>query len=192
MKKLDSDTSPYSAIILAYAGLHRLGWGNRVTEILEPRTPSKGSHIPSSMYAVGQGAIAVECRADDQFVLDLLKPLNDGETQLRVEVERGLMRYLEGGCSIPIGVCCQRLDSEGIAVADSYDDATAICTTITPGRLRLRAVVCSVDGTQVIEAGSEMDIGQDCKGAQELGIQVGKILLQKGAGPIFDAVKAMK
>lgn len=59
------------------------------------------------MYAVGQGALAIECREDDNEVLTLLAPLNDTESLYRVSAERALMRALEGGCSVPLAVDCQ-------------------------------------------------------------------------------------
>lgn len=59
------------------------------------------------MYAVGQGALAVECRECDSSTLDLLSPLNDQETLLSVTSERAFMKSLEGGCSVPLAVQCE-------------------------------------------------------------------------------------
>ncbi|KAH9267587.1 porphobilinogen deaminase [Batrachochytrium salamandrivorans] len=67
LRKLDDASSPFAALLLAYAGVHRLGWTDRISEILPTST---------LLYAVGQGAIAVECREFDHEVKDLLKPLS--------------------------------------------------------------------------------------------------------------------
>ena len=58
------------------------------------------------MYAVGQGALAIECREDDDETLNLLAPLNDCNTMFTISAERALMRTLEGGCSVPLAVEC--------------------------------------------------------------------------------------
>jgi len=102
LKKLDDSTGPYSALILAAAGVSRMGWSDRVTQHLEPDT---------CMYAVGQGALAVECRENDSSTLSLLQKLHHRETVLRTIAERVFMCTLEGGCSVPVAVCSQLLDS---------------------------------------------------------------------------------
>lgn len=89
------DAGEYDAIILAVAGLQRLGMGDRVHQV-----------IPSdiSLHAVGQGALGIECRGDDAEVLSLLKVLEHPETRDRCYAERAFLRELEGGCQVPIGV----------------------------------------------------------------------------------------
>ena len=84
----------FDAIILAAAGLDRMGWNEGITE-----------RIPSSVMlsAVGQGAIAVEVRKGDEDVLKLMAYLEDSTTRAAVTAERALLRELEGGCQIPIG-----------------------------------------------------------------------------------------
>ncbi|SDH76791.1 hydroxymethylbilane synthase [Alteribacillus bidgolensis] len=85
----------FDAIILASAGLERMGWGgDLVTEYLEPDVC-----IP----AVGQGALGLECRNDDKEVLDLLAHLNDEAVRKRVTAERAFLQAVEGGCQVPIG-----------------------------------------------------------------------------------------
>nr|WP_279614588.1 hydroxymethylbilane synthase [Syntrophobacter fumaroxidans] len=84
----------FDAIILAAAGLHRMGWQNRVTSYLDP-----ADFLP----AIGQGAIGIELRCDDGEVRELLAPLHDPDTHVAVEAERSLLRTLEGGCQVPIG-----------------------------------------------------------------------------------------
>ncbi len=92
LRKLDEQN--LDAIILAQAGLERLGLAAHITELLDP----------SWMFpAVGQGALGLECRADDAAVLAVLGPLNDGPTRAAVLAERALLRGLGGGCLVPIG-----------------------------------------------------------------------------------------
>ncbi|KAL1514280.1 hypothetical protein ABEB36_003561 [Hypothenemus hampei] len=94
LKKLD-DLGQYQAIILASAGLIRIGWKDRISKQLD---------ATEFLYAVGQGAIAVECRAKDEKVIKLLEPLYDLPTALRVIAERSFLKTLGGGCSAPVAV----------------------------------------------------------------------------------------
>ena len=91
LSKLDSGL--YDAIILASAGLKRLGLAERIRHTLQPEI---------SLPAVGQGALGLECRATDQVVLDLILPLLHAETDVCVRAERAFNAYLEGGCQVPI------------------------------------------------------------------------------------------
>ena len=84
----------YDAIVLAAAGLQRLGLAAQITEIFEPR-----ALVPM----VAQGALALECRAGDRATGGLLAPLDDPATAVAVRAERALLRRLEGGCQVPIG-----------------------------------------------------------------------------------------
>jgi len=95
LRKLDEDGSRYDALVLAAAGLKRLGWHQRIGQIIDKEV---------SLYAVGQGALAVECRADDTETIERLKPLVHVPTLLATEAERAFLRKLEGGCSVPAGV----------------------------------------------------------------------------------------
>ncbi|MEK7261743.1 MAG: hydroxymethylbilane synthase [Pseudomonadota bacterium] len=88
------DAGEFDAIILAVAGLKRLGFGNRIRAALDPH---------ESLPAVGQGAIGIECRVDDAATHALLAPLNHAPTRICVEAERALNARLEGGCQVPIG-----------------------------------------------------------------------------------------
>jgi hydroxymethylbilane synthase len=87
------DNGEYDAIILASAGLIRLGMKERISECLD---------ISTCLPAGGQGAIGIECRDGDAGILDLLKPLDHVETSCRVRAERALNARLEGGCQFPI------------------------------------------------------------------------------------------
>lgn len=91
----------YDALILALSGLTRGGYGPRVSHILSSGKEMSGH---SWMYAVGQGALAIEVRSGDQEILDFLQPLLDQQTIYECLAERSLLFHLEGGCSVPIGV----------------------------------------------------------------------------------------
>lgn len=92
LKKLE--TEGFDAIILAAAGLHRMGWKDRIT-----------SYIPEEacLPAVGQGALGIECRASDEELLALLRLYNHQDTSATVEAERTFLGVLNGGCQVPIG-----------------------------------------------------------------------------------------
>ncbi len=87
------DEGRFDAVILAAAGLRRLGLAGRIRQPLPPET---------MLPAVGQGAVGIECRLDDAGTLRLLAPLNDPATALRVEAERAMNHRLQGGCQVPI------------------------------------------------------------------------------------------
>lgn len=89
------DANEYDGIILAVAGLQRLGMGDRIHQIIAPEI---------SLHAVGQGALGIECRTGDPEILEVLKPLEHEETRDRCYAERSFLRELEGGCQVPIGV----------------------------------------------------------------------------------------
>jgi len=160
LAKLDADDSPFAGIILAVAGLVRLDMGHRISQVLDPAL---------SLHAVSQGALALECRTDDSRVAKLLSPLNHYETSIRCICERSLMRTLEGGCSVPIGVNSR---FEGRS-------------------LHLRGLVASVDGKQVAEDDADVEIPEDADAEQyanELGVTVAKKLLDLGARQILDQI----
>jgi len=84
----------YDAIVLAKAGLDRLGWSSKITEVIPPEV---------SLPAVGQGALGIEARADDREVLEMLAQLEHPPTRVAVTAERALLAELEGGCQVPLG-----------------------------------------------------------------------------------------
>ncbi|MCP4126645.1 MAG: hydroxymethylbilane synthase [Gammaproteobacteria bacterium] len=91
LRKLDE--GEFDAIILASAGLIRLGFGQRIAGFIEPE---------QSLPAIGQGAVGIECRVDDARVNALLEPLRHAETELCVSAERAMNHRLMGGCQVPI------------------------------------------------------------------------------------------
>jgi hydroxymethylbilane synthase len=93
LAKLDS--GEYDGLILAYAGLHRLGFGDRIHQSIA---------ADISLHAVGQGALGIECREGDDATLAVIKALEHTPTAYRCRAERAFLRELEGGCQVPIGV----------------------------------------------------------------------------------------
>lgn len=98
MAKLDADDSPFTALILAKAGLVRLGWGPRITADIQP---------PTLFHAVSQGALAIEIRNDDAEARALCRAITHAPTEWSCGAERACLRVLEGGCSVPVGVTTQ-------------------------------------------------------------------------------------
>ncbi|WP_218955124.1 MULTISPECIES: hydroxymethylbilane synthase [unclassified Acinetobacter] len=151
LSKLDAGN--YDAIILASAGLKRLGLGERIRHTLEPVV---------SLPAVGQGALGLECRNQDQTVLDLILPLMHTETNACVRAERAFNAYLEGGCQVPIA---------GYA-------------TLENGQIHLEGRVGSVDGQTLLKA---QQVGFP-EQAEQLGVKLAQDLLAQGAGEILKAL----
>lgn len=95
MSKLDAPESPFAALILAISGLTRLGSAHRVTSAISS---------PDLYHAVGQGALGVEIRSGDARVRETMRGMGHWQTEWRCAAERGCLRVLEGGCSVPVGV----------------------------------------------------------------------------------------
>lgn len=147
------DGGEYDAIILACAGLIRLGMHDRITTALEPET---------SLPAVGQGAVCIECRSDDAEINALLAPLNHADTETCTRAERAMNAALEGGCQVPIA---------GYAVLEDNE-------------LHLRGLVGDPDGSEVIRG----EIRGRRAQAEALGQQLGEDLLARGADKILSKV----
>ncbi|QMV43796.1 hydroxymethylbilane synthase [Cohnella cholangitidis] len=142
----------FDAILLAAAGLHRMGWKERITEYLPPEV---------CLPAVGQGALAIECRGDDENVLGVLRRLNDPATERTVAAERRLLGLLNGGCQVPIG-----------AYAQLESDAPEAGVALT-------GLVASPDGTNILR---EAAVGPD---PRQVGSDVAQALLRRGADTIL-------
>ncbi len=106
----------YHAIIMAKAGLDRLGIDRDVHPI------DKNVFVP----AAGQGAIGIECRADDTRTIELLKKVDDAKTRTEVKLERDILRHMNAGCSSPIGVNAELVDGMIKLVAVSFTDMPAV------------------------------------------------------------------
>ncbi|KAF9208346.1 porphobilinogen deaminase [Haplosporangium sp. Z 27] len=169
LAKLDAPDSPYTCLLLAAAGLQRLELDNRISIKLPPN---------AMLHAVGQGSIGIECRSDDEEVLELIKPLDHLPTRLRCEAERSVMRILEGGCSVPIGVWTEFVPSPK-SPSDGSEDV---------GALHLKACVSSLDGTEIAEAEETAEVNGNVNLAVELGRTVASLLLTRGADKILEKV----
>jgi hydroxymethylbilane synthase len=118
------DAGEYDGIILAVAGLQRLGMGDRIHQVLPPDV---------SLHAVGQGALGIECRSEDSEILSLLKALEHPPTAQRCYAERAFLRELEGGCQVPIGVNTSLQDDTLTltGIVASLDGQTVVKDTLT-------------------------------------------------------------
>lgn len=117
------ETNDYAAIILARAGVVRMGWEERIACVL-----------PTSefYYAVGQGALGVECRTDDEEAAELIRAVEDLPSASRCKAERAFLRGLQGGCQVPIGVDSSFEDGVGklTTIVLSPDGSTAVGRTL--------------------------------------------------------------
>ncbi|WP_337922058.1 hydroxymethylbilane synthase [Vibrio cholerae] len=145
------DAGEYDAIILAAAGLKRLELESRIRSFIEPE---------QSLPAVGQGAVGIECRVNDQRVRALLAPLNHADTADRVRCERAMNLTLQGGCQVPIG-------SYALLEGDT---------------IWLRALVGEPDGSQIVRG----EIRGPRTQAEQLGITLAEQLLSQGAKEILE------
>ncbi|WP_369621582.1 hydroxymethylbilane synthase [Pseudoalteromonas distincta] len=147
------DDGQYDAIILAAAGLIRLEMESRIADYIEPEV---------SLPANGQGAVGIECRIDDEVTKALLAPLEHTQTRIRVNAERSMNRYLEGGCQVPIGA---------YALVDGE-------------QVHLRGLVGAVDGSEILRD----EVTGHVNDAEKLGIELAKKLLAQGADKILAEV----
>jgi len=145
------DNGDYDAIILASAGLIRLGFDDRIVHNIS---------TDDSLPAIGQGAVGIECRSDDDEINALLAPLNHKDTAIRVSAERAQNKRLNGGCQVPIGGFAELLDDN---------------------RMRLRGLIGFPDGSKIFRA--EKEGSQD--DAEALGVAVAEDLLSQGGGEVL-------
>jgi hydroxymethylbilane synthase len=144
------DAGEYQAILLAAAGLKRLGFDHRIRTRLEPEL---------SLPAVGQGAIAIECREGDAEVMALIAGLGHADTSIRVRAERAFNRRLEGGCQVPL----------------------AAHALLDGDELHLRGLVGAVDGSRILRA----EIRGSRDQGEALGVALAEDLLAQGAGELL-------
>lgn len=152
LRKLDE--GEFSAIILAAAGLIRLGLGYRISAILPPE---------SSLPAVGQGALGIECRDDRPDLLEWMQPLHDPVTSACVEAERSMSRVLGGSCQVPLG---------------GYAE-------ISENILTLRGFVATPDGSKIV---ADKSSGKPEMG-ETIGKQLAENLKRQGAQEILDSLE---
>ncbi|MBX2882812.1 MAG: hydroxymethylbilane synthase [Granulosicoccus sp.] len=149
------DNGDYDALILATAGLLRLGFENRIRERLDTRL---------CLPAVGQGAVGIECRENDQETISLISGLADADSSIRIRAERAANEKLGGGCHVPI----------------------AVYSEIQGESLYIRGLVGELDGSKILRAETRGSV-QD---PENLGIRVAKELIEQGAQEILNAVYA--
>jgi hydroxymethylbilane synthase len=150
------------AVILAWAGLHRLSLHRHVTQRLAP---------PDFLPAVGQGALGIECRVEDTTTRTLLLPLDDTPTHRAILAERTALAELEGGCLIPMAAWARGID------IDIGGDK--------PGQLALDAAVFDPDG----RAHVAVTLTGPCADPRELGLRVAWALRAQGAEPLLERTR---
>jgi hydroxymethylbilane synthase len=190
--KLDKEDSQYSAIILAAAGLKRMGLDNRISQYLS-------SSVGGMLHAVGQGALAIEVRKNDQPMRDLLDKIQCERTTRACSAERAVLRTLEGGCSVPIGIETSWRGGKGLAVgtqpAKDYDKHGNAVEEPEPDlddqELVVKALVVSVDGKEAVEHEAARKV-RSAEEAVEMGREVARILIEKGADKILEKINVEK
>ncbi len=152
-KKFDEST--WNAMVLAFAGVKRMNYAGRISQI-----------IPTDLIlpAVGQGAIAVEVRENDNKIIEMIRKINHKETELATRAERALLKHLEGGCQIPIGAFASILD----------------------GKIKLSAMVSNLDGTFMVRDSIE---GEVCDDIEKFGFELAERLLENGGKKILDEIR---
>jgi hydroxymethylbilane synthase len=151
LRKLE--TEDLDAIILAAAGVKRLGLEDRITEYM-----SETVMLP----AIGQGALSIEVRQDDETIRSLTAPMDHRETRLAVESERAFLTRLEGGCQVPIAGHARVLED----------------------RLELTGLVAEVDGSVLLRE----TVSGSCDRGKQLGLELADRLLAQGGRKILDNV----
>jgi len=143
LRKLDA--GEFDAIILAAAGMIRLGLGNRITEVLAHEI---------SLPAIGQGVVCIESRIGDEAVLEHIRPLMDTETAVRISAERALLKRLNGGCQIPIAgyavLAEGRVELTGVLAAP---DGNPLLRMVEDGPITEAALVGDRLGEKLLQAG---------------------------------------
>ncbi len=151
LRKLDDGNM--AAVILAAAGLYRLGYEERIKELLP---------LSCCVPAVGQGALAIECRSEDNVVREMLDFLNSVPTKLATDAERAFLSLVEGGCQVPLGVYA----------------------VVERDRIRVEAVIASLDGTKLLRDRAE----GAAENAAAVGRTLGEKMLQNGGYDILKEI----
>ncbi|KAF0311793.1 Porphobilinogen deaminase [Amphibalanus amphitrite] len=213
LRKLDQGggEADFAAIVLAVAGVTRMGWADRISAILPPE---------DCMHAVGQGALAVECRADDMPILRLVSALSHRETKLGCVAERAFLRQLEGGCSVPVAART-RLHRHvlhltgGVWSLDGTQEVRRTLAVPLPGHggrdgdsngagdtkngaaengaepaAKRRRTMSAGGERHFVGVWAPHEEHEELEVAEKLGIDVALMLLGMGAKPILDAAKA--
>ncbi|KAM6525515.1 hypothetical protein FALCPG4_011054 [Fusarium falciforme] len=163
LAKVDDPESEYTCMIMSACGLQRVGLGHRITQYL-------GSKDGGIYHAVGQGALGLEIRKGDTKTLELINRLVDQKSTLACLAERALLRTLEGGCTVPIGVETEWVDESQLL-------------------LRMRAIVVSLDGSQSVQDTMDATVQNDDE-ATALGRDLATRLAKGGASEILKEINA--
>ncbi|KAJ4208547.1 hypothetical protein NW767_001654 [Fusarium falciforme] len=163
LAKVDDPETEYTCMIMSACGLQRVGLGHRITQYL-------GSKDGGIYHAVGQGALGFEIRKGDTQTLELLNQLVDQKSTLACLAERALLRTLEGGCTVPIGVETEWVDESQLL-------------------LRMRAIVVSLDGSQSVQDTMDATVQNDDE-ATALGRDLAARLAKGGASEILKEINA--
>ncbi|MFJ4007956.1 hydroxymethylbilane synthase [Streptomyces sp. NPDC090023] len=147
------------AVVLAAAGLHRIGRIDEVTDFLS---------VDTVLPAPGQGALAIECVASDAALVAALGELDDPHTRAAVTAERSLLAALEAGCSAPVG-----------ALADLFTDGPVV------KEMRLRGVVGTTDGSSMVQLSTTGSVPLTHDGAMALGRELATEMLAQGAAGLM-------
>ena len=154
LRKMEEEN--FDGIILACAGLKRLGFGDKIRQVM-PQT--------MCLPAVGQGALAIECRQADKETRELLEFLNDRCTRLCTEAERGFLATVEGGCQVPVGVHAVSAEAG----------------------IRVEAVIASLDGSTLLRDAQEAEV-KNAQEARAVGINLAEKLLARGGREILRSI----
>uniref|UniRef100_A0A4W5P8U7 hydroxymethylbilane synthase n=1 Tax=Hucho hucho TaxID=62062 RepID=A0A4W5P8U7_9TELE len=183
LKKLD-EKDDFSAIILAAAGLRRMGWDSRVSQV----------QLKVHCLAVFQGALAIEVRARDEDILEMVSVLHDPNTVLRCIAERAFLRRLEGGCSVPVAVHTEVKDSQlyltgAVYSLDGSDSLKETMQTSIDSDNKVEEQVDERVQRVGVTANNMPGPAQDA--SEKLGLDLANLLLSKGAKEILTVARQL-
>lgn len=174
LRKLDE--GQFDAIIVAVAGIKRLGWAHRITEILEPEI---------CLPAIGQGAIGIECRIDNKIINNMLRALHHKETSISVKAERSFLKRLEGGCQVPIAAYARIEEGAKSKKQRALNTGKENLSLVTRHSLMVMdGLVGSIDGKRIVRGHIE---GRP-EDFESLGTKLAEDLLSRGAREILAEV----
>jgi hydroxymethylbilane synthase len=163
----------FDAVILAVAGIKRLGLSKRITEILSPEI---------SLPAIGQGAIGIECRVEDELINTIVNLLNHTETAICVRAERAFLKRLGGGCQVPIAAYARITRRQKSEVRSQQSDPSSLI--LHPSSLIMDGLVGSVTGDRIVKGYIEGMTEE----SESIGVTLAKDLLARGAKKILEEV----
>lgn len=184
LRKLDDPANGFDALVLAGAGVERIGLGGRISCWLGAEE--------GMLRAVGQGALGVEFKEGDDWVEGLLAGVKRRRVEWEIRAERSLLRTVEGGCSVPLG--CETEWEEEADKEDGVDQGKIGRKKGEDGDedrgrgvLVMRAMVVSLDGKECVQGERRRVVGND-EDAEEAGWEMARELVEKGAGKILEKI----